>query len=69
MSAATATAEAIRFAQLAARAVTVRCVLRRLPGGRYELIRTGWGLHRDCDSLDIVDRLLTMMAASTTHGA
>lgn len=56
-------AEAIRFASLAAKAVGHKCVLRRAPGGQFELVRTGWGMSRICRSLDEVAGVLQLMGA------
>lgn len=56
-------AEAVRFAGLAARATLLRCCLRRR-GGQYELVRTAWGLSRQCESLDDVARVLRLIGGS-----
>lgn len=53
----------VRFASLAARAVGLRCVLRR-KADAFEVVRTGWGLARDCKTLDDVDRLLRLIGHS-----
>lgn len=56
-------AEAIQFAALASRATLLRHVLRRLPGGGYQLIRTAQGMHRELATLEEMERLLDLIAA------